>query len=269
MVGRSFGQHAAPITFGFAVAVWLTGIAEAAAAICRASRPRVLAASLGGPVGTLAGARRQGARRARRRSPPNFGLTAPAIAWHSLRGRIVETGAWLAMLIGASPRWRPTWSHLASTEVGEVAEPHAPGRGGSSAMPHKRNPVSATVILAAHAAASGHVATLLAAMAAADQRPAGVWHAEWHALPQLFGLASGALREARRLAEGLVVDTARMRANLDLTRGLLFCRRGGGARSLPNSGGKKPMRSSQRRPTGRVRTACRSVKPSPPRFPRG
>jgi 3-carboxy-cis,cis-muconate cycloisomerase len=89
-------------------------------------------------------------------------------------------------------------------------------------MPHKRNPVSATVILAAHGAAAGHVVTLINAMAAAGQRPAGAWHAEWHALPQLFGLASGALREGRRLAEGLVVDPARMGANLDMTRGLLF-----------------------------------------------
>jgi 3-carboxy-cis,cis-muconate cycloisomerase len=78
------------------------------------------------------------------------------------------------------------------------------------------------VILAAHGAAKGHVATLLDAMAAAHERPAGAWHAEWHALPQLFGLASGALREARRLAEGLVVHPERMRANIDLTHGLIF-----------------------------------------------
>jgi 3-carboxy-cis,cis-muconate cycloisomerase len=112
--------------------------------------------------------------------------------------------------------------HLASTEVGEVAEPYVPGRGGSSAMPHKRNPVSATVILSAHMAAKGHVVTLLDAIAAAHERPAGSWHAEWHALPQLFGLASGSLREARGLAEGLVVDGDRMRRNIDATRGLLF-----------------------------------------------
>ncbi len=89
-------------------------------------------------------------------------------------------------------------------------------------MPHKRNPVSSTVILAAHTAAPGLAATLFAAMAAEDQRPVGLWHAEWHALPSLFGLASGALREARALAEGLVIDQARMRANLELTQGLIF-----------------------------------------------
>lgn len=89
-------------------------------------------------------------------------------------------------------------------------------------MPHKRNPVAATVIVAAHAAAKGLVSTLFEAMAAAHERPAGLWHAEWNALPLLFGLVSGALREAQVLAEGLVVDAVRMRANIDLTHGLLF-----------------------------------------------
>ena len=89
-------------------------------------------------------------------------------------------------------------------------------------MPHKRNPVAATVIVAAHAAAKGLVSTLFEAMAAAHERPAGLWHAEWNALPLLFGLVSGALREAQVLAEGLVVDADRMRANIDLTHGLLF-----------------------------------------------
>jgi 3-carboxy-cis,cis-muconate cycloisomerase len=135
---------------------------------------------------------------------------------------MAETGAWLAILMGALAKMATDVAHLASTEVGEVSEPHVPGRGGSSAMPHKRNPLGATVVLAAHAAAKGHVSTLIDAMAAAHERPAGLWHAEWLALPQLFGLASGALREARALTEGLVVRPARMRENLDATRGLLF-----------------------------------------------
>jgi 3-carboxy-cis,cis-muconate cycloisomerase len=147
--------------------------------------------------------------------------TAP-MAWHALRGRIAETGTWIAMLIGSLAKMATDVVHLATTEVAEVAEPHIPGRGGSSAMPHKRNPVSSTIILAAHAAAPGRAAALIDAMAAAHERPAGPWHGEWHAVPSLFGLASGALREARSLAAGLAIDTQRMRRNLDATAGLLF-----------------------------------------------
>ncbi|GJD37286.1 class-II fumarase/aspartase family protein [Methylobacterium aerolatum] len=219
-IGRTYGQHAAPISFGAKAATWALGIAEVADRLPEV-RGRVLAASLGGPVGTLgafgaeAGAVAEGFAR-------HLGLAPEPVAWHTRRARIAEAGTWLALLLGALAKCAGDIAHLASTEVGEVAEPFVPGRGGSSAMPHKRNPVSATVILAAFGAAKGHAATLLDAMAAAHERPAGAWHAEWHALPQLFGLASGALREARTLAEGLEVDAGRMRRNLDLTHGLLF-----------------------------------------------
>jgi 3-carboxy-cis,cis-muconate cycloisomerase len=219
-VGRSYGQHAAPVTFGYKVAVWAAGIADVAGQFA-ALRERVLVASLGGPVGTLAGLGDKGPAVAEAFAA-ELGLGAAPITWHTLRARMVEVGAWLATLIGALAKMAADVAHLASTEVGEVSEPYVPGRGGSSAMPHKRNPVSATVILAAHGVASGHVATLLNAMAAAHERPAGLWHAEWHALPQLFGLASGSLREARGLAEGLAVDAGRMLRNLDATGGLLF-----------------------------------------------
>jgi 3-carboxy-cis,cis-muconate cycloisomerase len=219
-VGRTYGQHAAPITFGYTAAIWLAGIAEVAADLPRL-RQRASAASLDGPVGTGESLGEE-ADAVRRSFADALALAPPPAPWHTLRARLVETGSWLAVLIGALAKMAADVAFLASTEVGEIAEPHEAGRGTSSAMPHKRNPVSATVILAAHGAAAGHVVTLINAMAAAGQRPAGAWHAEWHALPQLFGLASGALREGRRLAEGLVVDPARMGANLDMTRGLLF-----------------------------------------------
>jgi 3-carboxy-cis,cis-muconate cycloisomerase len=219
-VGRTYGQHAAPITFGFAVAVWLASVAEFADRLPEL-RGRVLVASLAGPVGTLAGLGAKGpavldtfAR--------ELGLGTTPVAWHTRRARVAEAGSWVAGLIGALAKVATDVAHLASTEVAEVSEPYVPGRGGSSAMPHKRNPVSSTVILAAHAAARGHAATLLDAMAAAHERPAGLWHAEWHALPPLFGLVSGALREARALAERLEVHPERMAANLGLTHGLLF-----------------------------------------------
>jgi 3-carboxy-cis,cis-muconate cycloisomerase len=219
-VGRTYGQHAVPLTFGYKVAVWATGIADSAAEL-PALRARALAASLGGPVGTLAtfGDKGPALLEAFARE---LDIAAPPIAWHALRGRMAETGAWIAVMIGALAKMAGDIVHLMSTEVGEVAEPHVPGRGGSSAMPHKRNPVGSTVIIAAHAAAKGHLATLMDAMAVSHERSPGFWHAEWLALPQLFGLASGALREAVAIAEGLSVDADRMRDNLDITRGLLF-----------------------------------------------
>ena len=219
-VGRTYGQHAAPLTFGCKVAVWCAGIAEAAVQLDGLEH-RVLAASLSGPVGTLAAMGDQGPALLQAFAD-ELRLGTATIAWHSLRARMVEAGVWLATLMGALGKMAADVVFLAATEVGEVCEPHVAGRGGSSAMPHKRNPVGCTVVLAAASAAKGHVTTLLDAMLAGHERPAGAWHAEWHALPQLFGLAAGSLREAKVLAQGLVVDEARMLANIGLTRGLLF-----------------------------------------------
>jgi 3-carboxy-cis,cis-muconate cycloisomerase len=219
-VGRSYGQHAAPISFGYKAAVWLTGIADTADRLPDL-RTRVLVASLAGPVGTLASLGANGPR-VLEGFARELGLGVTPLCWHTNRVRVAEAGAWLVQLTGALAKMATDVVHLASTEVAEVAEPHMPGRGGSSAMPHKRNPVGCTIILAAHAAAKGHASTLFEAMAAAHERPAGLWHAEWTALPPLFGLVSGALREARTLAEGLVVDAGQMRANIDRTHGLLF-----------------------------------------------
>lgn len=219
-VGRSYGQQAAPISFGFRVAVWLTGIAETAARLPQI-REACRFASYGGPVGTLASLGEKGPA-ALATFAAELGLRAPPIAWHSRRGAIIALGSWLAELIGALAKLATDVVSLSSTEVGEVAEPFMPGRGGSSAMPHKRNPVSATVIIAASHAAAGLAGGLFASMTAAQERPAGAWHAEWHALPQLFGHAAGALKEARRLAEGMTPDPARMQKNLELTRGLIY-----------------------------------------------
>ncbi|WP_240539868.1 lyase family protein [Salinarimonas soli] len=218
--GRTYGQHAAPVTFGFKAAVWATGIADVAARLPGLVE-RSLVPSLGGPVGTFAAMGGHGPA-VLDAFAAELGFRAPPLAWHTRRAALSEIGTWVAMLLGALGKFAGDVAHLATTEVGEVAEPAMPGRGGSSAMPHKRNPVGATLILSAGMAAKGHVVTLLDAMVAAHERPAGAWHAEWHALPSLFGLASGALREAALLAEGLVVDAERMSANLQITRGLLF-----------------------------------------------
>lgn len=252
--GRTLGQHAAPVTFGYVAALWLAGIAEVAAALPRV-RDHVLVVSLSGPVGTLAGLGDKGpevtATMARA-----LGLGLPPVGYHVLRGRMVETGTWLAMLTGALAKMAADVSRLSMTEIGEVSEAHVPGRGGSSAMPHKRNPVSSIVILAAHAGAKGHVTTLLDAMAAEFQRPVGLWHGEWHALPQLFGLASGALREARTLAEGLVVHPERMEHNLGATRGLLAA--GAVATVLAEAFGRRGAHELVEDAANRVRDTGRS-----------
>lgn len=218
-VGRTYGQHAAPVTFGFKVAVWLTGMAEVVAQL-PALRRQVLVASLGGPVGTL-----PGGPALLEAFAGELGLGVTPLAWHAQRGRMVAVGVWLATLVGSLAKMATDVAHLCSTEVGEVNEPYLPGRGGSSAMPHKRNPVSCTVILAAQAGAPGQVMTLLNAMPVPHERPVGLWHAEWSAVPLLFLMAAGAVREARVLAEGLEVDAVRMLANISATRGLLFADR--------------------------------------------
>ena len=219
-VGRTYGQHAAPVSFGYKVAVWLAGLCDVMEAL-PSMRAQAFKASLSGPVGTLSG------RSERDEAVGNsfadlLGLGYDPLPWHVRRSGPVALACWLGQLIGALAKMAEDVVFLASTEVGEVAEPFIKGRGGSSAMPHKRNPVSATVILAAHRQAPALVAMQMAAMNAAHERPAGAWHGEWALLPQLFGLAAGALVEAVRLSEGLEVDRARMQHNLGQTRGLIF-----------------------------------------------
>ncbi len=219
-VGRTYGQHATPITFGLKVAVWLMGVCEVRDAMAGLRR-RLLVASLGGPVGTLASLGPNGPA-VLDAFAATLDLGTTPVAWHTARYRVAELGHWLLGVLGVLAKIAADVVSLASTEIAEVSEPHVPGRGGSSSMAHKRNPVSATVIIAAHTAALGFAATLSCIMAASHERPAGSWHAEWHVVPQLFGLASGALREARVIAGGLEVDAERMSSNLGITRGLVF-----------------------------------------------
>jgi 3-carboxy-cis,cis-muconate cycloisomerase len=231
--GRTYGQHAAPVTFGFKVAVWLSGILSAAGDM-PALKQKVLIASLGGPVGTLSSLGENGPAIAEAYAR-YLGLGLRPIAWHVERSPIARTGAWLTLLLGALAKMAGDIIQLSATGIGEVAELHEQGRGGSSAMPHKRNPVSATVIVSAHEAAIGPLTTLFLSMRSAQERAPGEWHAEWHALPPLFALLSGALEQAKVLATGLIVDPDRMRFNLDATNGLLFAE-AAAARLAPDLG---------------------------------
>jgi 3-carboxy-cis,cis-muconate cycloisomerase len=253
--GRTYGQHAAPVTFGFKAATWLGGLTSAASDL-PALKAKVLLASLGGPVGTLASLGEKGPAIAKAYAD-DLGLGAAPLVWHTDRTPMARTGAWLVLLLGALAKMAGDIVQLASTDVGEAAEPYQRGRGGSSAMPHKRNPVSSTIIIAAHEAAPGHLTTLNIAMRAAQERPAGEWQAEWHALPQLFGLASGALHEAVSLARGIEVYPERMLSNLGLTKGLLFAE--GVAALLGNALGRAKAHVLVEEAAGEVRASGASL----------
>jgi 3-carboxy-cis,cis-muconate cycloisomerase len=175
----------------------------------------------GGAAGTLASLGAKGPVVAKRLAD-ELELTLPELPWHGERDRIAAVAASLGILIGAAGKIARDVSLLMQTEVGEIFEPAAPGRGGSSTMPHKRNPVACAQILTAATLAPGLVASVMSGMVQEHERALGGWQAEWVALPQLFLLASGATSQLVDMAKGLEVDTNRMRANLEITNGLIM-----------------------------------------------
>ena len=219
MAGRSHLQHALPITFGYKAAVWLAPVERHLERLDQL-RSRVLMGQFSGAAGTLASLHGRGLE-VSDALMEELGLARPAIAWHTARDTIAETLAFLALVTGSLAKIATDVVLLTATETGEVFEPFAPGRGGSSTMPQKRNPVSSELILACAKQVQSRAALVMDAMAADLERSTGPWHVEWAALPEAFVLASGALAQARFLVEGLRVDPDAMRANMDLTRGLI------------------------------------------------
>ena len=213
MAGRSMLQHGAPTTFGLVCAGWLVALDDARTGLTDVRRNR-LAAQLGGAVGTLAPLDSKGAEVLSRFSD-ELGLAEPVLPWHTDRSRVADLAASLGAAAGVLAKIAKDVTLLASTEVGEVAE-GGPG-GGSSAMPHKRNPVHSVVISADAHRVPGLVATIFAGMAQEHQRAAGAWQAEWGTLTELLRLVGGAAAHGRELLAGLTIDPRRMRANLDLT----------------------------------------------------
>ncbi|MGW3158729.1 3-carboxy-cis,cis-muconate cycloisomerase [Streptomyces sp. NPDC001089] len=219
--GRTLTQHAVPTTFGLKAAGWRALVLDARDRLAALRLP----AQLGGAAGTLAaftafGAEDPGALVAA--YARELGLDEPALPWHTLRTPIGDLAGALALTAGALGKTAADVLTLSRTEIAEVAEG---SRGGSSAMPHKANPVAATLIAAAARRAPGLAATLYASMAAEDERPAGAWHAEWEPLRELLRLVGGAARNAAELAEGLRVNTDVMREHLRLTHGLIVSER--------------------------------------------
>ena len=218
--GRTWLQQAAPTVFGLKAAGALDAV-ERHLGRLQELRPRLLVLQFGGAVGTLGSLGGRGIEVAEKLAR-HLRLSLPAIPWHAHRERIGELAAFLGILAGTLGKLARDLSLLAQTEVAEAFEPAAEGRGGSSTMPQKRNPVAAAVILAAAARAPGLVATILSAMVQEHERGLGGWHAEWETLPELCLLAAGALRHGALVVEGIEVDPARMRENIELTLGQVF-----------------------------------------------
>ncbi len=217
LAGRTLGQQAVPTTFGLKAAGWLTGVDHAV----RRFREVIacLPAQLGGASGTLASLDQQGIAVARAFAR-RLGLAEPTVPWHTLRGPIVDVATALGTVAGALGKIATDVILLAQTEIGEVAEPE--GAGGSSTMPHKRNPIRTITALAAIRRTPGLVATLLGVMPAEQERATSGWHAEWEPLRELVDLVGGASARLAEVVGGLTVDKDRMRRNLELTGGLLL-----------------------------------------------
>jgi 3-carboxy-cis,cis-muconate cycloisomerase len=215
MAGRTWLQQATPITFGLKAAGWLDALDRQHSAIAAAlAEASVL--QFGGASGTLASLGDRGIEVADRMAAL-LALDVPSVPWHAHRDRVVRVACALGITCGVLGKIARDLSLLAQTEVGEVRE----GRGGgSSTMPHKQNPVGASVALAASVRAPGLVSTMLAAMPQEHERGLGGWQAEWAVLPEIVLVAAGAARAIADALEGLQVDAARMRTNLDLTNGL-------------------------------------------------
>jgi 3-carboxy-cis,cis-muconate cycloisomerase len=220
MPGRTLLQHAVPITFGLTAATWLVGLADARSGLVRVRSER-LAVQLGGAAGTLAPLGDRGAE-VMERLAARLGLSAPPLPWHTTRGRVAELVSALAVAAGAMGKVAADVIGLMQTEVAEVREAAGPGRGGSSAMPHKRNPASATFVVAAAHQVVGAAGVVLAAQLQVHQRAAGPWHAEWEPVRRALELTAGAAERLADLLAGLEIDKARMRADLDLTGGLVM-----------------------------------------------
>jgi 3-carboxy-cis,cis-muconate cycloisomerase len=222
MVARTLLQQALPTTFGLKAATWLAGVLEAQKLVVHARAS--LALQLGGAAGTLAALGACGPEVVTRVAG-NLGLAEPALPWHTSRVRVTALGSALATLAGALGKIALDVVLLAQTEVGEVSEPAGEGRGGSSTMAHKRNPVGSTLTLACARRAQAHAGLLTGALVQEHERASGAWQAEWDAIAGVLAAAGGAAANMAEVLGGLQVDSRRMRLNLAATRGLIMSER--------------------------------------------
>ncbi len=219
MAGRTHLQQALPITFGYKLAIWLAMLDRHAQRLAQ-MKPRVLVGQFAGAAGTLASLGERGMQ-VQKALVEELKLAQPAATWHAARDGLAEAVNFLGLVTGSLGKIAFDVMLMASTEVAEVSEPFVQGRGASSTMPQKRNPISSELILAAAKAVRQHAGLMLDAMVQDFERATGPWHAEWIALPEAFILTGGALHQAKFMLGGLIVDEARMRRNLDMTNGLI------------------------------------------------
>jgi 3-carboxy-cis,cis-muconate cycloisomerase len=238
VVGRTWMQHAVPTTLGMKFAGWLDALGRHRERF-REMQNRCLALQFGGAVGTLAALGSQGGVVARHLSE-QLKLALPQMPWQSHRDRLCEIATTLGLFTGTLGKIARDISLHAQTEIDELREPAEEGRGGSSTLPHKRNPVACAVILAAAIRVPGLVATMLSAMVQEDERGLGGWHAEWETLPEIVSLTAGAMHHLADIVPRLEIDVERMRQNLNLTKGLIF------AEAITGALGEKISRAQAR-----------------------
>jgi 3-carboxy-cis,cis-muconate cycloisomerase len=219
MAGRTHLQQALPITFGYKAAIWLAMFDRHAERLAQL-KPRVLVGQFAGAAGTLASLGDKGFE-VQRALCEELGLDVPVATWHVARDGFAEAVNFLALVTGSLGKIALDIMLMASTEFAEVYEPFVKGRGASSTMPQKRNPISSELMLAAAKGVRQHAGLMLDAMVQDFERATGPWHAEWMAIPESFVLTAGALHQAKFALGGLVVDTKKMAGNLDLSRGLI------------------------------------------------
>lgn len=220
LAGRTWLQHATPVTLGMKIAGWLGAVTRSRQRLAEL-KPRLASLQFGGASGSLA-ALGDKALPIAQALAEELRLNLPEQPWHTQRDRLVELASVLGLVAGSLGKLGRDISLLMQTEAAEVFEPSAPGKGGSSTMPHKRNPVGAAVLISAATRVPGLVATLFSAMPQEHERSLGLWHAEWETLPEICCLVSGALQQALLIANGMEVDSQRMLKNLDLTQGLVL-----------------------------------------------
>lgn len=220
MAARTWMQQAIPTTLGLKFAGWLDALHRQRKRMA-AARARILSLQFGGAAGSLASLGDRGLRVSEALAA-DLQLPLPDLPWHTERDRVAEAATLFGLLAGTLGKMARDLSLMMQSEVGEVAEPAAAGRGGSSTLPHKRNPVSCAAVLAAATRVPGLVSTMLSAMVQEQERALGGWQAEWETLPQIVCLTGAALQHMMTVMDGLEINISRMLANLEVTRGLIY-----------------------------------------------